>query len=474
MQFERARRELAPRHVPTVNTPRAIALAPATLNSGRERGRRQLVAVVMLIYLLAIFEGSIRKYLLPGLGAYVFFVRDPFVLIAFVLASRHRLWPAGNLWLTLTTAMAGLGVLLLVLQIALFGVDNLRLILGVYGWRGYFYYLPLAFLIGAQFQAADLQRLMRWTLWLAAPIALLVALQYFSPMDATINVGVAEEKELQFKGMGLNATRIRPSGPFTSNLGQTQFVATACALVLAGLIAPAGFRRVRPWLLLVGAAAVMVCVALGGSRGTMLQALLTVVFAMGIGLVGRGAAMRSKALVLPLVLAGVATLLYPIVFPDGFTALMARFDAAGQAEASFEGGVFGRALFGLVDFIRLIDSVPPLGYGLGYGGNASITLGAMVDGVAPGTLVETDFARHMVDLGPALGLAYIAFRVALVLWIGRQVWRVTQQRSDPLPMMLYAYVSYTVLLGQISGNGSINAYGWLFTGFCMAAVRTAR
>ena len=135
--------------------------------------------------------------------------------------------------------------------------------------------------------------------------------------------------------------------------------------------------------------------------------------------------------------------------------------------------MFGRALFGLIDFIRLLDIVPALGYGLGYGGNASITLGASIDGVKPGQLVETDFARHMVDLGPAFGVCYIAFRTGLVIWLLRLVLMATRRVADPLPMMLFSYVGFVLLQGQITGNGSINIYGWLFAGLCIAATREA-
>ncbi len=40
-------------------------------------------------------------------------------------------------------------------------------------------------------------------------------------------------------------------------------------------------------------------------------------------------------------------------------------------------------------------------------------------------------------------------------------------------MMLFAYAGYVTLLSQITGNGSINVYGWLFTGLCLAACRVA-
>jgi hypothetical protein len=126
----------------------------------------------------------------------------------------------------------------------------------------------------------------------------------------------------------------------------------------------------------------------------------------------------------------------------------------------------------MVDFVRLISEVPVLGYGIGYGGNASIILNAEVDGVKPGWLVEADLSRQMVDLGPIFGMGYIVFRMAFVVWLGITVVKATRRSADPLPLLLYAYAGVTLFAGQITGNGSINAYAWLFAGLCIAAART--
>lgn len=442
------------------------AVAP---NPARERARQRLVRTVLLIYLLAIFEGAIRKYVAPQLGQYIFFIRDPFLVYAYLLATRFGLWPRNQGFFTLSLFLCVFGVLLFFLQVGAFGLDNTRVLLGIYGWRSYFLYVPLAFLIGAQFRREDLRLFARVTLTLAVPIGLLVLVQFSSPPGAAINVGVAEEQALQFKSVGITAERIRTTGTFTSPAGQQQFIASAFALMLSTLLVPK--RQVGLVFLGLTACGVLTCLALSGSRGAMLHCGLVGVFALSIAFVGRSSALKTKALLLPLALAAAAIVLYPIVFPAGFETFMARWNAAAGNESRFQGGVFGRAILGMFDFVRLLDSVPALGYGLGYGGNASIMLGAEVDGIKPGVLVEADFSRQIVDLGPVFGFCYIAIRIGLVVWLGRRVLSATRREPDPLPVLLYSYVSYTLLFGQITGNGTINAYGWLFTGLCIAASR---
>jgi hypothetical protein len=450
------------------------ASGPVPAYAAAERGRRQVVALVFAIYLLAIFEGALRKWALPQFSQYLFFVRDPLLLLAYALAWQHGLWPRRQPFFTAALWMGVLGLALGAAQAASGPPSDLRLLLGVYGWRAYFLYVPLAFLVGQTFQARDLQRFYALTLFLAVPIGLLVAAQFFSPPGAAINVGTAADEDLQFRGLTATAERTRPMGPFASGAGQQQFAATACAIVLLAFLTPRRLPQPPLWLLGAGAAGVLTALALSGSRGTVLQAGLCLAFAVLLGLLGRGAALKTRALLWPLALAILSLALYPLVFPEGFAAFVERWTVADAAESRhFEWGVFGRAAYGLVDFLRLIGDVPLLGWGLGYGGNASITLDAVIDGVRPGQLAETDFARHMVDIGPLAGLAYIAFRLLLAGWLAVQVLRTLKLSDDPAPMLLFSYAAYVLTLGQITGQGAINVYGWLFTGLLIAACRHA-
>ena len=448
------------------------APAGAARSPARELARRRVVRLVFVVYLLAIFEGALRKYVLPEFGQYIFFVRDPFVAWAYVIATRAGLWPRGEVLWRVTQWAALLGVVLLILQLAFGPPSDLRLLLGVYGWRAYFFYTPLAFLVGAQFEREDLLRLARLTLLLAVPISLLVAVQFFSAPGAAVNVGTADDKLLQFQGLVVDTTHVRPAGPFSSNVGQQQLDNTAFAMLLALVILPAARRRIVLPTLLAGGGAVLTCVALSGSRGTILQTAMILLFALPLALLVRDAATRARAALIPLVLGVGAVLLYPVVFPESFAAFTLRWTTAAHDESDV-GGVFGRALLGFTDFLRLTDAVPPLGLGLGFGGNAATLLKATIDGVRPDAYAETDYARHMVDLGVFFGVLYITFRLVFVAWLLRRVVRATRRSGDPLPMMLFAYAGYVILIGQITGNGSINLYGWLFSGVCLAACRVA-
>jgi hypothetical protein len=192
------------------------------------------------------------------------------------------------------------------------------------------------------------------------------------------------------------------------------------------------------------------------------------------GVMQRGSGGRARSLLVIAALVAVALVLYPIVVPDGYDAFVSRWESAAAVEGeAYTGGVFGRYLLGFVDFFRLIGGTPLIGYGLGLGGNASTTLGASIGGVAPLMLAETDWARHIIDLGPVLGVLFIVYRIALVGWMGWLVFRALRRDGDVLPLLLYAFLANLLLLGQITGQGTLNGYGWMFAGFCIAAAACA-
>lgn len=448
----------------------AASLAPSA-----EHRRRQVVAITSVVYLLLIGEGVLRKWLFPGFSQALFFVRDPVVLAAYLLALEGGLWPKGR---ALLVAGIGLGLAALGLAVVQFVLSPASgaspLLFEAYGWRNYFFYIPLAFLIGSTFQRRDIDRLLRTTLWLAIPIAALVVAQFYAPQDSVINVGFGDDPAQQFHGLGLNEDHVRPMGPFTSDVGQKEFAVSCVAMLLALWIAPAS-RRAAPFLLLAASSvATLTCIAFSGSRGALLHAGTVIACAVLIALLQARRSGSRRALIVLSGLAGAACLVVPIVFADGYQTFLERWDSAFAFESqTFTGGILGRALFGFIDFTRLLGDTPMIGYGLGLGGNASTLLGATVGGEVPVTVAETDWARHVVDLGPVLGVLFIAYRVALVAWVGSVAWRGMRGGMDPLPMLLFAFVALELLFGQITGHGTVNGYGWIFTGLCLAAANSA-
>ncbi|HKF97856.1 MAG TPA: hypothetical protein VKB20_06340 [Steroidobacteraceae bacterium] len=445
---------------PTGRAPRADAT---------ERARRQVAGLVLVFYLLLIFEGALRKWLLTSWGQPLFFVRDPFVLAIYWLALRHGFYPRGNALARIAIAFGLLGLLLIVVQaLGVAATIDKWPLLAAYGWRNYFLYMPLPFVIGETLRNADLRRIARITFLLAIPIAALVVLQFRAPLDSPINVGFGATLAQQFHGLAVQMNHTRPMGTFTSDVGQKEFVVTGLALLVALWVAPASRRYLQLWQMVVVTGALLTCLALSGSRGAMLASALVVIAAVAsAGVVKRVAA---RTILVPAVIVGVAVALYPLLFPEGYSTFMNRWTESEVSETQvFAWGIFGRALYAFYDFFQFLGSTPLTGYGLGLAGNASLILGVTIPGFTG--WAESDWSRHIVDLGPVFGMSFIAYRIALIIWLAVICVRGARRSGNQLPIILFASCAFELLAGQITGHGTVNGYTWLFTGLTLVAAR---
>jgi hypothetical protein len=411
--------------------------------------------------------------MLPSYSQVLFFIRDPFVLAVYVTALTSGNWPTRRPTMYFGVVLAVMAFGIATIQVAVGGAGmQFPLLVASYGWRNYFFYIPLAYIVADVFRAEDIARIARWTLWLAVPIAALVMVQFYAPGDSWINVGTGDLAENRFVGLSLNLEHTRPMGTFTSDQGQREFTISALAMLAALVINRRDSRfAVSRLVIWTSAFALLICIGFSGSRGSLAHAgIVLVASALAIALRG-GAQNRGRALLALGALVAVAVIAYPIVFRESFSAFSERWQTADAYESTiFHGGFFGRALYGLVDFVRLMGFVPLQGYGLGLGGNASSTLGLTIDGMSPLALAETDFARHIVDLGPIVGVLFIVFRIAVVASLVRVAFAALR-RGQAMAALLLTFVGLDLATGQITGHGTVNGYAWLFCGLCFAAAQ---
>jgi hypothetical protein len=432
-----------------------IRLQTERVEANRERSRKRVVWLIFLVYWLLILEGILRKWVLPEFSNALFFIRDPFLLLVYFLALKNGMWPRLQGFFLIAVLLSVIVGLLVVVQLATDTYTNT--LLAAYGWRAYFLYIPLAFIMRDQFKADDITRLMRHTMLLSVPIAVLAALQFFSPPSSWINVQA-------FDGiMG----RIRPAGTFSSVTGQWMFVSSTVCFVISLWITRARERAVGRTLLLMSTAAVFVCLAVSISRGMIMQSALVILSAMFAGMVMRGGASTVRAWVFPILLLLIGAVLFPVLLPEAYEVTVARWGAASTSESTHQFGLIGRALYSFTLFMSYIPLTPLLGFGMGIGGNAS----RMVEGIKLPIVAEDEWSRQIVDIGPVLGLLYILFRVAFFVVLGVRALGATRRSGQALPVILFGFIGITFLNGQITGHGTINGYAWIFVGLLMASIR---
>jgi hypothetical protein len=447
----------------------------------RERVRQRIITLVFAVYWLLIFEGALRKWVFPQLEDVFFFLRVPFVLVIYGLAFKHRLWPQPWPPLVIAYGFAALSILLIHFQILAGNYSQRYLLLASYGWHNYFFYIPLAFFIAEQFRAEDLWRLIRHTLVIALVAAPLVVLQFWSPANAVVNQGSALDEANQFQNLGAAMGYIRPPGFFTSSLGQAQFVASAIAMLLTLWILPSDRRPVCHMLLLGSTLALGTMLALSGSRGLVMHIGIIFLSTVVVGLIAQQRRIIFRVGILLALLGTIAVLLYPIVFPTGYEVFMERWQRAYASESQiYAYGIFGRALSGFYTFTDHLVDTPLIGYLLGLKGNAANQLAwvqrpkAAQAWTGPTVWAEDSWAQHIIEFGPLLGLLFLLYRIGFTVWLGRRVLAACRQSGHPLPMLLFGYIGILLLYGQMTSNGTLIGYGWLFVGFCLAACRLDR
>jgi len=173
-----------------------------------------------------------------------------------------------------------------------------------------------------------------------------------------------------------------------------------------------------------------------------------------------------------------AMTIWVLIFPVSFEAFSVRVTGAWMVETQyFQFGVFGRAFYVFYSFIGYLPDTPLIGYLLGLGGNAASQLAWVNLPEAAGYWIgpvgwgEESWERHIIELGPILGLVYIIFRVGLTLWLGRLAVRATRRSKNPMPIVFFGYAGTVLLTMQITGHGTVNGYAWMFFGFCVAVAR---
>src|SRR5690606_20856043 len=118
----------------------------------------------------------LRKWVLPGLSTPLLIVRDP-VAIWLLITAMSRGLLRFNLYLT---SMIAIGI---IASIATLLVGHGNLFVTLFGARTFLLHFPLIFVIGSVFNRDDVIKIGKVTLWIAIPMALLIALQFYSPQS---------------------------------------------------------------------------------------------------------------------------------------------------------------------------------------------------------------------------------------------------------------------------------------------------
>ena len=382
----------------------------------------RLRTLVWVYLWLLIFEGSLRKWIVPALDTPLLIIRDPLVLLIYFQAWQNRLsfingFFVPNLVLAVVTAVTA----------TLFGSGNL--LVTAYGLRTDYLQIPLIFLIPQILNRDDVIRMGRFLLLTAIPIAFLVILQFRAAPDSLVNKGA----------MTTHYGTVRPSGTFSFIAGLVSYFSLASSFLLFGFIQP---RTYRIWLLALVTFATLIAAACSGSRTCLVSIGLVAVVAV-ICVVTRGKGGMGMIAAAVLIAVGVPLLSSLPIFQEGSGQLERRFVDAGQSEGDTQ-GFLDRYLGTMLIPIATMANVPVFGYGLGIGTNAAA---GMLRGGREFIGPEDEWGRLIFECGAILGSFLCLFRIVLTVAVARRAFAALR-RGNVLPLLIFAACGLTVLNGQ--------------------------
>jgi hypothetical protein len=413
-----------------------------------------------LYFVLLIFEGTLRKWVLPQFSDILLVVRDPVALAIYFLALKARVFPKNAFLLSLgIIAFLSWAAALLVLSPYL-NAKPLILVTG-YGFRSNFLHLPLIFVLGKVMTPEDVKKLGWWVLLGMIPMAVLLAIQFNAAPDAFINrtAGLGESQQITAGG-----GKIRPPGPFSFVSGVIFYSALAAAYLLYGALTRGLYRN---WLLYSAGFALVVAIGVSGSRSVLLAVLVVISSMLAIIFVRPSAINQFGRNLLIAVIALYCASRLPI-FNEGVQVLSDRFTDTAEAEQkTIAGGLFSRMLSGFTEGFLLMPHSPIGGYGLGIGTNGGAKF---LTGRATFLLTEGEWGRVVLESGPILGMAYLLWRTLLTVKLGMVSYR-QLKRGEILPIMLFCAGFVSLLNGQF-GQPTNLGFAVFVCGLCLAAANT--
>ncbi len=408
---------------------------------------------IWLYFFLLVFEGALRKWVLPGLSAPLLIIRDPVAIALLFMAARRNM-------LAFNHYIVGMGLIGIVGILTAIFLGHKNLSVALFGARIILIQFPLIFVIGRVFTYADVIKMGKVILYISIPMALLVATQFYSPQSAWVNRGVGGDTQ----GAGFSGAMgfYRPPATFSFITGTVSYYTLAAAFIVFFWL---NRSNIKPVILYAATFALIVVIPLSISRSLFFGVAITLVFtALAIG--------RKTEYLGKLIFGGVVIAILVIFLSDksffqtGTEAFTSRFETANEQEGGVKGVLVDRFLGGMYTALTSSSNLPFFGYGIGMGTNAGSML---MTGQAGFLIAEGEWGRVIGELGPLMGIAMIFLRLQLSFKIAWESYK-KLAIGNLLPWLLLSMVLINIPQGQWAQPSSLG-FAVLICGLTIAGLK---
>jgi hypothetical protein len=396
-----------------------------------EYGLKQLKKGIWVYFLLLLFEGALRKWFLPGLATPLLIIRDPVAAWLLYTAWRYDQLPS-NLYLFVVFFCGILGFFTTML------IGHGNFVVAMYGERIWFLHFPIMFLIGKIFDREDVIKLGKLLLWIAIPMVVIIALQFYTPQSSFINRGIGGDDA----GSGFSGANgyFRPSGTFSFTTGNTEFFCVVAVFVIYFWFNAGEIKKTLLW---GSSMALLIAIPLSISRTLSFQIALTLLFAVVPVVqnpknVGKVVGAAFGVIIMFIVLSQVG------LFKNAVETLTARFTDANESEGGIANTLSNRTIAGVDEPFQSAD-FPFFGMGIGMGTNAGARL---LTGRSDRFLVsEGEWGRLIGEMGSVLGTTVLFTRIAFCLQLVLLSYKKLKVH-DILPWLLFSVSFQIISQGQ--------------------------
>ena len=414
-------------------------------------------SVIWVYFILLIFEGSLRKWILPDQSDLLLLVRDPIAIWIYYLAYAQNIFPSDNKYLS---RLIGWTILASIVSLV---VNKTHPAVIAYGIHTNFLHFPLIFVIGRVLRGKDIVRFGYAILILTLPMIFLCQAQFEGDRYDIMNVA-AGGTGYQLETSG---GKVRASGTFSFVSGIVFFYCFAVAFIIYG------FLRLKTFNLLVlvfSFGLTLTAMAIAGSRAVVAESL-QVVACFGFLAYFRPKEF-GKITFFVFGLSAVSIFLWTQVdlFGEGIEHLKLRFDEAANIEGNPVEAFFKR-------YLDIITA--PYFYhqftgwtgndGIGSATRAGSEIARRFGSGGWGGAAEISWARPIIENGIIVGLPFIFWRIWVTLDLLKNCISAIH-RGNYLAIFLFGAAGPILLFGLL-GQATNLGFAAFGGGLCLAASR---
>ena len=423
------------------------------VQTGKSVDRIYFLVVCFIIALFA--EGILRRWVIPGLGYGLVFIRDPILLLIYVNAVLGGFVGRNVRPMAVFIVVSAIYFAIVLIQISSTALNPL---IPAFGYRTYLLYFPLPFIMHHFLNRRHFENIINILIWCSVPIGVLTAIQYYSSPSSIWNIAPEGFGDIAL----IEVNRVRPYSVFTNSIAHVFFALIALCVFMRFLFSKRSTAFPALAVPIIGLTTVAMG-ALSGSRTYFILAPLIIVLFMFGALSGsnvkRGAnTVFISAIVILTMFSGVF-----FIFPDAIATLINR----QQMAVTDEGSTLGRLTFMGTDFVKNLSIAQPFGAGAGLGTNIGSYIYA---GRRTFAVTEYELTRIVLEFGPTFGLVHIILRFAFVAYLLRQA-MLAARRGELLPIALMGVIIPLFTAGPLTTQNTLLSIGWLAAGLCLLACK---